>query len=143
MPQKNKRQLVLSVTPDRALCPEWEDLRGDISPAQMKVKTHIHQIMVDEPDTWLFTLGIQNFDHGFSASLEYFISFGNTFIKRLLKTAELERFREKTQVAIPKDLVEKYVQQRPAMTGSEYITSGMLEKLWQDINRGIYQGVRQ
>ncbi|MBP9599243.1 MAG: DEAD/DEAH box helicase [Desulfobacter sp.] len=142
MTDKTKEQPVVSVMPDQALVLEWETVTGTHHPEEVQRLSEIAQIAETRKDDWLYELGFKQFPLDFSASLDYFLRFSRCFVQTLLKTAELETLRHDAVISVPPGLVNDFISACPMMAGSEYVTVGMLEGLWQGFNEVFSRDIK-
>ena len=142
MTDRTKEQPVVSVMPDQALVLEWETVNGTVHPEQVERQKEIAQAAETRKDEWLYDLGFKQFPLDFSASLDYFLRFSRCFVRELLKTAELETLRQDAVIGIPPGLVGDFISACPLMAGSEYVTPGMLEGLWQGFNEAFSRDIK-
>ncbi|MDQ1268874.1 MAG: hypothetical protein QG618_178 [Thermodesulfobacteriota bacterium] len=142
MTDKTKEQPVVSVMPDQALVLEWETVTGTHHPEEVQRLSEIAQIAETRKDDWLYELGFKQFPLDFSASLDYFLRFSRCFVQTLLKTAELETLRHDAVISVPPGLVSDFISACPMMAGSEYVTPGMLEGLWQGFNEAFSRDIK-
>ncbi|WP_289022737.1 DEAD/DEAH box helicase [Desulfobacter postgatei] len=142
MTDRIKEQLIVSVMPDQALVLEWETVNGTVHPEQVQRQKEIAQAAETRKDDWLYELGFKQFPLDFSASLDYFLRFSRCFVRELLKTAELETLRHDAVISLPPGLVGDFISACPLMAGSEYVTPGMLEGLWQGFNEAFSRDIK-
>ncbi len=128
--------------PDQALVLEWETVNGTVHPEQVQRQKEIAQAAETRKDDWLYELGFKQFPLDFSASLDYFLRFSRCFVRELLKTAELETLRHDAVISLPPGLVGDFISACPLMAGSEYVTPGMLEGLWQGFNEAFSRDIK-
>lgn len=129
--------------PDQVLVLEWETVKATVSPDQEQWLQEIAQSAEKPGNDWLYNLGFKQFPLDFSASLDYFLRFSRCFVRELLKTAELETLRQDAVIGVPPGLISDFISACPMMAGAEYVTKGMLERLWQGFNEAFSRDIEE
>jgi len=144
MTEDINRELIAVVMPNGSLELEWTDAQEAIIQSSRLLQEEIYRRFSRNTDSysWLLFLGFCDRGVPLSHSLDYWRSFAGLFAKRLSQTPELEVLRHKAELPIEEDALRRYLEDAPLMTGSDYLTLGLLEDVWLRLGKTFAGAIR-
>ncbi|MFH1083575.1 MAG: DEAD/DEAH box helicase [Pseudomonadota bacterium] len=134
MPEMMNEDLNVVVMPNGSLQLEWADTGDTINKSSQLLQEEIYKRFSTDAGSWLLFLGFCDHQVLLSPSLDYWRSFAGSYVKKLSRTPELEILRHKVRILIGQDELRTHLERAPLMTGSEYLTAGLLGAVWGRLN---------
>ncbi len=136
------KELNVVIMPGGSLQLEWADTQNSVNRSSHLLQKEIYRRFTDDVESWLLFLGFCDQQVPLSASLTYWRDFTGKFVEKLCKTPDLETIRHNVNIAISKDEQQRYLEQAPLMTGSEYLGIELLETVWSGVNQAFCLAVK-
>ncbi|MDY6971325.1 MAG: DEAD/DEAH box helicase [Thermodesulfobacteriota bacterium] len=131
------RELDVIIMPNGSLQLEWTERQNDLNKDSRLLQEEIFKCFSDNPDTWLLFLGFCDQQVGLSPSLDFWRNFTGVYTRRLCRTPDLEILRHRAKVFIEEEELATHRSNAPMMTGAEYLSSSLLEALWNGLNKSF------
>ncbi|QTA84674.1 Helicase, Snf2 family [Desulfonema magnum] len=128
--------------PNRTLQLEWNDTEEPVSKSTALLQEEIYNRFSSDPNEFLLFLGFCDKTVRLSPSLNFWRNFAGTFARKLSRIPELELFRHEVKVPTDTDEIRQQLDGTPLMTGSEYLNTELLKKIWAGIRRKFSQTLR-
>ena len=125
-----KQELHVVVMPDGSLQPEWSETSAYITQSSALMQAEIFRHFSESPDSWLLFLGFCDPQVSLPPSLSFFRHFSGRFIRKLVRTPDLETLRDKVVIKIRPETLADSLDSVPIMTGAEYINRDRLQEIW-------------
>jgi non-specific serine/threonine protein kinase len=132
------------IMPDGDIQLEWsppeERLQGIHKSRQILERETFRRFGEDRDSAFLF-LGFSDKSVHLSDSLGFWRAFAGLFAKKLSLTPDLEQFRQNITVPLSREEAAAMLDSAPLMTGSEYLSIGLLEDMWRGLNGCFTSGI--
>ncbi len=135
------QELIVVVMPNGSLQLEWTDAQNATNKSTRLLQDEIFKRFSDDSDSWLLFLGFCDHQVLFSPSLDYWRNFTGVYTKRLSQTPDLEMLRHNAKVLIEEDELRTHLDRAPMMIGSEYLSMGLLEAVWEGLNNAFSRAI--
>ncbi len=143
MQNKNSAsELIAVLMPDGSLQLEWKAVAGKPDKSSLLLQQEIFSAYGSEREKWLLFLGFSDPAVVLSASLDFWRGFSGLFVNHLRLTPDLEELRHLAQVPLAEQELAGLLEIVPAMTGGEYVSSGLLSALWSELNEIFATAIR-
>jgi hypothetical protein len=136
------QELNAVVMPNGSFQMEWTNVGEKINRSQHLLQQEIFKRFVSDSESAFLFLGFCDRTIPLSPSLDYLKNFAGLFVNRLRLTPNLEVQRHRVEIKIGEQELEKFLGNAPLMTGSEYLSSDLLESLWQRINTAFQREIK-
>ncbi len=127
-------QLSLSIFPNGGLEVEVHIPSGSLTKKQQALEVRLTPRFRESITAGLFFLAFTDKSISLSPSLEFWRSFGASFINELGNYPDLETEREEAFCSLSEEKAADFLQKAPLMKGSEYLSPGFLQSFWGAIN---------
>ena len=131
------KELNVIIMPNGSLQLEWTDAQNAVNKSGRLLQDEIFKRFSGDSDSWILFLGFCDHQVSLSPSLEYWRNFTGVYTKRLCRTPDLEILRHRAEVLIEEDELRAHLDSAPMMTGSEYLSMGLLEAVWVGVNNTL------
>lgn len=121
--------------PDGTFQMEWTETKTDITKSKDLIQWEVYSRFSTDPGSWLFFLGFSDKVVDLSPSLSFFRHFAGIFIRKLIRTSDLEMLRDSVFLGISDDEIIQALDSVPMMTGSEYINVDLLKTIWNKLSK--------
>ncbi len=135
------QELNAIVMPSGVLMLEWTDTSEPVQDRSRLLQETLFSRYRTPGKDWLVTLAFGDSSIPLSSSMAFFRNFASEFAKKLTRTPDLESVREKVQVELDEELLERYLDAVPPMTGAEYLTRKVLARIWARLGDGFRQAI--
>ena len=135
------QELNVVIMPNGSLQLEWADIKKAVNKSSDLLQKEVFNRLTPNSYSWLLFLGFCNKDISFSPSLDYWRNFAGFFTKKLSQTPDIENIRHKTEISIKKGEILIHLNNAPLMTGSEYLSTDLLESVWKILNDSFNQEI--
>lgn len=139
MPEDKDRELAAVIMPNGFINLEWIDTEETIYQDSRLLQEEIYDRYTSENDSWLFYLAFYDQGSPLHPSLNYLREFTGLFGRKLRLTPDIEDLRHRVKISIEDDELIRYLEDVPLMTGFEYLSRELLERIWRDLNR-VFSG---
>ncbi len=136
------QELNAIVMPNGSIQMEWIDAREQISKSQHLLQQEIYRRFASDPETAFLFLGFCDRTIPLSPSINYWREFTGLFTEKLRLTQDLEVIRHRVKIVIEKHELDRMLENAPLMTGSEYLSSELLEDIWLRLNSGFQKEIK-
>ena len=136
------QELNAVVMPNGSIQMEWTDAGERINRSQHLLQQEIFKRFVPDSESAFLFLGFCDRTIPLSPSLDYLKDFAGLFVNKLRFTPDLEVRRHRVEIKIEGHELGKFLEIAPLMTGSEYLSSDLLEGLWQRINTAFQREIK-
>lgn len=136
------QELNAVIMPNGSIQMEWTDAGERINRSQHLLQQELFKRFVSDSESAFLFLGFCDRTVPLSPSLTYLKEFTGLFADRLRLTPDLEVQRHRVEIKIEELELSKFLGKAPLMTGSEYLSSDLLENLWQRINTAFRREIR-
>ncbi len=126
------------------------DVQLELTPTEERIpksrqllEKEISRRFIEDKDSAFLFLGFSDKSIQLSDSLNFWRAFAGIFAEKLRVTPDLEQMRESLTVSLSPAETQSVVDSAPLMTGAEYLNTGLLEKIWDGLNRCFSVGLRQ
>ncbi len=136
------QELNAIVMPNGSIQMEWIDAREQISKSQHLLQQEIYRRFASDPETAFLFLGFCDRTIPLSPSINYWREFTGLFTEKLRLTQDLEVIRHRIKIIIEKHELDRMLENAPLMTGSEYLSSELLEDIWLRLNSGFQKEIK-
>ena len=130
------------IMPAGSLQLEWSDTEEAATKSGTLLQEEIYKRFISDRDSWLLFLGFCDKKVDLSPSLSYWRDFAGLFARKLSQTPDLETLRHRAEITIPEDELLQILGNAPMMTGSEYLSSSVLDNNWLALNREFSREVK-
>lgn len=137
------KELNLVVMPSGVMLLEWSDTPEPIDDKTRLLQEQLHRYYLSRKEDWLLYLGFSDTRARLSDSLEFMRSFASEFVRKLIRTPDLEILRHEVEIPFDLKLCRHYLQIAPMMTGVENLGQKVLESVWRRLNKGFSSSIRQ
>ena len=124
--------LALAVTPHGHL--RLDRTAGDADDPPAGVASRIEAAFARRPGAGVLHLGVAEPATHLPPSLAFFRDLGQLFVTALSRLPDVEERRASLDLPVPADALDARVAAAPPLDGLEYLTRGVLETLWSDLN---------
>ncbi|NCO67010.1 MAG: ATP-dependent helicase [Nitrospirae bacterium CG_4_10_14_0_8_um_filter_41_23] len=128
------QELNAVVMPNGSIQMEWIDAGEQISKSRHLLQQEIYRRFASDPETAFLFLGFCDRTIPLSPSLDYLREFAGLFVNKLRLTPDLDVIRHRVKIDIEGYELNRFLENAPLMTGSEYLSSELLEGFWQRLN---------
>ncbi len=136
------QELNAIVMPNGSIQMEWIDAGEQISKNQHLLQQEIYRRFTSDPETAFLFLGFCDRTIPLSPSINYWREFTGLFTEKLRLTQDLEVIRHRVKIVIEKHELDRMLENAPLMTGSEYLSSELLEDIWLRLNSGFQKEIK-
>ena len=136
------KELNVIVMPNGSLQLEWTDAQNAVNKSSRLLQDEVYKRFSDNSDSWILFLGFCDHQVLLSPSLDYWRNFTGVYAGRLSRTPDLEILRHKAKVLIEKDELRTHLDSAPMMIGSEYLSMGLLEAVWEELNSAFIREIK-
>jgi SNF2 family DNA or RNA helicase len=136
------QELNAIVMPNGSIQMEWIDAGEQISKSQHLLQQEIYRRFASDPETAFLFLGFCDRTIPLSPSINYWREFTGLFTEKLRLTQDLEVIRHRVKIVIEKHELDRMLENAPLMTGSEYLSSELLEDIWLRLNSGFQKEIK-
>ncbi len=136
------KELNAVVMPNGSIQMEWTDTEEQISRSRHLLQQEIYRRFSSYPEAALLFLGFCDKAIPLSPSLDYWRKFAGLFAEKLRLTPDLESIRHKVNIAVEGSELNAALENAPLMTGSEYLSTELLEGIWHKLNAVFQQEIR-
>lgn len=113
---------------------EWLETREPFDKSKSLLEREIFRRFSENPDGAFLFLGFRDASVNLSPSLHFLRGFCGLFANKLGHVPNLESIRHKVSVALSDEEREHALAAVPLMTGAEYLSSAVLDYLWQRLH---------
>lgn len=128
------QELNAIVLPGGTMHMEWTDTGEQISKSSHLLQQEIYRRFTSDPETALLFLGFCDRTVPLSASLSFWREITSLFATKVRLTEDIETVRHRIKIAIERHELDRLLESVPLMTGSEYLSSELLENIWLRLN---------
>ncbi len=141
----SNQELHAVVMPAGGLHLEWADPETGTVPIKSSrlLQAEIHRRFVSSPGGALLFLGFCDRDVPLHPSLEYWRTFAGLFVRKLLRTPDLEILRHKAEIMLEEDEIRHTLDCAPMMAGAEYLGPELLSSVWLEIGREFSREIKE
>ena len=136
------QELHTFIMPDGGIQLEWLSSEERIHKSRQLLEKEIFRRFGEDKDSAFLFLGFGGKSIPLSDSLNFWRSFAGLFAKKISQTADLEQIRQKITISLSPGEAQAILDNAPLMTGGEYLNAGLLENVWQGLNRCFTDGVK-
>ncbi|OGW32881.1 MAG: helicase SNF2 [Nitrospirae bacterium GWC2_56_14] len=122
---------------------EWLETREPYDKSKILLEREIFRRFSENPDGAFLFLGFRDASVRLSPSLHFLRWFCGLFAAKLRHTPDLESIRHKVAVALSAEEREHALAAVPLMTGAEYLSSAVLDYLWQRLHDEFRSEIRE
>ena len=137
------KELNLVVMPSGVILLEWSDTPEPLDDKSRLLQEQLYQYYLSGKEDWLLYLGFSDTNARLSDSLEFMRNFTSEFVRRLIRTPDLEILRHEVKIPFDFELCRHYLQMAPMMTGVENLGQKVLESVWRRLNKGFSSSIKQ
>jgi len=136
------RDLNAVIMPDGDIQLEWSNAEERIPKSRQVLEQEIfRRFSTDKYSAFLF-LGFSEKSVPLSDSLNFWRAFGGLFAEKIRMTPDREQIRQNITILLSADETQSVLDGAPLMTGAEYLNAGLLEIIWNGLNKCFAEGVR-
>ncbi len=132
-----KQQLEAILFPDHSLHLEWGTAGERIGKSTKLLQQEIFSLYEQDPGNWLLFLGLSDPSVHLSSSLDFWRRFSRIFVRHLRLTPDLEELRQRVQVSLAREELDRLLERVPPMIGGEYLSLELLQASWSALNRSF------
>jgi superfamily II DNA or RNA helicase len=136
------RELNAVIMPGGDIQLEWSPSEERIAKSRLLLERDIFRRFAEDKNSAYLSLGFSDKSIQLSESLNFWRTFAGMFAERIRITPDLELARENITVLLSPDEVRSVLDSAPLMTGTEYLNAGLLQNIWDGLNRCFLEGVR-
>jgi SNF2 family DNA or RNA helicase len=137
------KELNLVIMPSGVILLEWSDTPEPVKERVRLLQEQVHKSYMFGEKDWLLYLGFSDTKIRLSNSLEFLRNFTLEFVKKLIRTPELENLRHEVEIPFDPKLFQHYLQIAPMMTGVENLKPKVLELVWRRLNKEFSRSIKQ
>jgi superfamily II DNA or RNA helicase len=105
----------------------------DAAPIEAAVAERIERAFAAGAGQGLLHLGLAEVETALPPSLGYFRDLARRFVTRVCRVPDLEKQRERVAVPHDGEDLDGFARAAPPMTGAEYVSTELLERVWGEI----------
>ena len=136
------RELNSVIMPGGYIQLEWAQTEGRVPKSRQLLEQEIFRRFTADKDSAFLFLGFSDNFIQLSDSINFWRAYAGMFAEKIRMTPELEQAREKITVPLSSDETRSVFDSAPLMNGAEYLNAGLLENVWDGLNRCFAEGVR-
>ncbi len=136
------QELHAFIMPDGGIQLEWLSSEERIDKSRQLLEKEIFRRFGEEKYSAFLFLGFGDKSIPLSDSLDFWRGFAGLFAKKISLTPDLEQIRRNMQISLSSGQALAILDSAPPMTGGEYLSIGLLENVWQGLNRCFAEGVK-
>ncbi len=121
---------------------EWTDTGEHISKSSHLLQQEIHRRFTSDSETALLFLGFCDRTVPLSASLSFWREITGLFAAKVRLTQDLETVRHRIKITVERHELDRLLESVPLMTGSEYLSSELLEDIWLRLNARLQKELK-
>jgi superfamily II DNA or RNA helicase len=139
------RELSAVIMPGGNIRLEWSPSEERIPKSRQLLEQEIFRRFSEDNDSAFLFLGFSDKSIQLSDSLNFWRTFAGMFAEKIRMLPELEQtrqqIRENLTVSLSPDEIRSVLDSVPLMTGAEYLNPGLLENIWDGLDKCFTEGV--
>jgi superfamily II DNA or RNA helicase len=136
------RELNAVIMPGGDVLLEWSPSEEQIGKSRLLLEQDIFRRFAEDKNSAFLSLGFSDKSIQLSESLNFWRTFAGMFAEKIRITPDLELARESITALLSPDEIRLVLDSAPLMTGTEYLNAGLLQNIWDGLNRFFLEGVR-
>ena len=121
----------------------WESPGQRMGKKQQLLNQEVFHRYTHTPMEWLPFLGSSDTAIPLAPSLDFFRRLARTFIHALKQLPDPETLRHQAQIAYDPEELSRLCAAAPLMVGAEYLNTELLIGIWEEMQQGFSQGLRE
>ncbi len=135
------RELNAVIMPGGDIQIEWSEAEERIPKSRLLLEQEIVRRFATDKYTAFLFLGFGDKSIALSDSLNFWRSFAGMLAEKIRMTPDLEQIRQSITVSLSASEAQSILDRAPLMAGAEYLSIGLLEDVWDGLNRCFADGV--
>ncbi|MBI4849748.1 MAG: DEAD/DEAH box helicase [Nitrospirae bacterium] len=136
------RELHAVIMPGGDVQLEWSPSEERVPKSRQLLEQEIFRRFGADKDSAFLFLGFSDKSIQLSDSINFWRAFAGLFAEKIRMTPDREQIRENIAVSLSPDETQSVFDGAPLMNGAEYLNAGILENIWDGLNRCFAEGVR-
>jgi non-specific serine/threonine protein kinase len=137
------RELQAVIMPVGSVRLEWVETRERFDKSRELLEGELFRRFAENPDGAFLFLGFRGANVPLSPSLEFLRSFCSLFARKLSQTPDLEFIRHEVSISLSDEERDHALGSAPLMTGVEYLSTFVLDDLWQRLLSEFRREIRR
>src|SRR5208283_2224595 len=120
---------------------EWSPSEERVLKSRRLLEREIFQRFAADKDSAFLFLGFSDKSIQLSDSINFWRAFAGMFTEKIRMTPDREQIQDNITVSLSSAEARSALDGVPLMTGAEYLNAGLLENIWDRLNRCFAEGV--